>query len=204
MSKKSTAKINAVQKENTRNLLRILGNLQAAFVAEDTVMEEILGEPRPRIHHSILPENLDVVGARIYVVVAETLTYDRKGKPASYKMETGRQMAQACHAVSALKLYYCERQSRDQKLRSNVIQLMERPITTIVLKARNSEEIKHVCFLAEKENILHFCFRDDNAAVYGTEESIPSAVAIGPIYPSQAFGVTDYLPLWKDGVTDIG
>lgn len=173
--------------------------------AEDISMEEVLGKTKkPSIYHSMLPMNLE--SSRIYVVVADTLIYDRKGKPASYKMETGRQMAQACHAVSALKLYYCEQhaQENDRELWSLVIRLMERPITTITLKARDSKEITHLSHLASKEGLLHFCFQDDNAAVYGTEERIPSAIAIGPIHPCQTKGITDYLPLWKDDVPHVG
>lgn len=138
---------------------------------------------------------------RIVVVVAETLTYEKDGVPYRYKMETGRQMAQACHAVSGLKLDYISAHSAgdDSKAKGIVNWLSLNPITTIVLKARDSEEIQHILYLAEEKNLLHFSFADENKEVYGTDQRILSAIAIGPLSSSLQFsGITDYLPLWQD------
>jgi len=155
--------------------------------------------------HSTTPDNLYIEGTRIVVAVAKTLSYSKNGVPATYKMEPGRQIAQACHAVSALKLRYCEEQYSPgaHDLRKMVIQVMENPITTIVLQARDTKEIIHIAEMCEEKGLLHFCFSDDNEAVYGTTDRIPSAVAIGPIHANRLVGITDYLPLWKDGVTDV-
>ncbi len=142
---------------------------------------------------------------RIVVAVAKTLIYSKDGQPASYKMEPGRQIAQACHAVSALKLRFCEMQDAPgaHDLRKHVVTVMENPITTIVLQARDTKEIIHLAAMCEDKGLLHFCFADDNEDVYGTTERIPSAIAIGPVDAKYLLGVTDYLPLWKDGVTDV-
>jgi peptidyl-tRNA hydrolase len=142
--------------------------------------------------------------ARIVVAVAKTLIYGA-GDKTTYKMEPGRQIAQACHAVSGLKLRYCEEKSEGlkQKLYNLVVQLIEEPITTIVLQARDTREILHLAALAEDKGLLHFCFADDNYSIYKTTERIPSAVAIGPVEGNQLYSITDYLPLWKDGVSDV-
>lgn len=141
--------------------------------------------------------------ARIVVVLAETLQYTVGGEEKTYKMETGRQMAQACHAVSALKLLYIE-QALIYGAESNplrlVVRLMENPITTITLKARDTKELLHIDKLVEDKGYLHFLFSDDNPPVYGTNERIPTAIAIGPLVPTQFIGLTDYLPLWKDNL----
>lgn len=160
-----------------------------------------------RIDHSVLPEVLHYIdGTRIVVAVAKVLNYRKDNQPVTYKMEPGRQMAQACHAVSGLKLRYCEAHAMndDHKLRKLVVQLMESPITTIVLQARDTNEIIQLACLAEEKGLLSFCFYDDNALVYGTTERIPTAIAIGPVNPMQLLGVSSYLPLWKDGISDVG
>ncbi len=144
---------------------------------------------------------------RIVVAVAKTLIYTKSenGEPTTYKMEPGRQIAQACHAVSALKLRFCEIQDAAgaHDLRHHVITVMENPITTIVLQARDSKELIHLANMCEDKGLLYFMFLDDNEQVYGTTDRIPSAIAIGPIDAISLLGVTDYLPLWKDGVTDV-
>lgn len=140
--------------------------------------------------------------AKIVVVIAEVLQYTVNDKPKTYRMEDGRQMAQACHAVSALKLSYIEEAVRfgcgdPLKL---VIQLMEIPITTITVKARDTKELLHINELAQARGVLHFLFSDDNAQVYGTNDRIPTALAIGPLMTTQFVGLTDYLPLWTSNL----
>lgn len=157
--------------------------------------------------NSTPPEMLtDSSRDRIVVAVARTLNYTKAGSKATYKMEPGRQIAQAAHAVSALKLHYCESHAANDKnkLARLVVQIMENPITTIVLQARDTNEIIHLANLCTERNLLSFVFSDDNEPVYGANDRIPTAIAIGPVNSSRLFGTTDYLPLWKDGISDIG
>lgn len=159
----------------------------------------------PRFDCAIHPANLHLDQfrnqARIVVAVADCLQYKIDGDDREYWMEGGRQMAQACHAVSALKLRYIEEAIRyraETDCLKLVIQMMENPITTIVVRARDTRELLHINHLAEQEERLHFMFADDNKRVYGTDERIPSAIAVGPLMPQQFTGITDYLPLWKE------
>lgn len=154
------------------------------------------------IYPNYLPERADDGSARITVVVAETLTYMKDGKPARYKMESGRMGAQAAHASSKLKMLYVLEHSDpcNSQARNLVKMLHDIPITTITLKGRDSEELRHIAKLANQANIMHTTFEDDNKAVYGTPDKILSAVALGPVTKADLVGITDYLPLWTDNL----
>lgn len=152
---------------------------------------------------SIHPDNLvklSVDGStRIMVAVAENIEILKDGKKARYKMEAGRIAAQVAHVVSRLRMAYIMEHTRDHpgKARNLVSDLLHTPITTIVLGARDSQEIKHIADLAEINNLLFEVFWDDNEAVYGSRDLVMTAVAIGPLDRMSFRGVTDYLPLYK-------
>lgn len=175
--------------------------------AEDISIEEVPVRTLPKSPmHSMHPMNLGSFNERIVVILARTLQYRRNGKPATYTMEPGRQIAQAAHAVSGLKLRYCEEHGKciNMGIAGLVVKVMENPITTIVLQARDTNELDHISLLAEDKGILQFSFADDNPTVYGINGRITTALALGPVVPEALYGISDYLPLWKDGVTDIG
>lgn len=140
--------------------------------------------------------------SKIVVVVAETATYTGSdGKRKCFKMEAGRMAAQVAHVVSKLKLSYIAWNSlgNEKDTYKQVEALIEQSITTIVLKARDSEELNHIFELASNKGLLVVEFRDENEVVYGVPGySVLTAVAIGPTSNVQLKDVTDYLPLWKE------
>jgi peptidyl-tRNA hydrolase len=195
------------QIEKSKKVTEVIANVDSDGNYTTSIEVKTLEDKAQRFDCAIHPGMLHLKQfqdiARIVVVLAETLQYTTVVGEETYKMETGRQMAQACHAVSALKLLYIEQafihgiESHPMRL---IVELMENPITTITLKARDTKELLHINKLAEDKGYLHFLFSDDNPPVYGTTERIPTAIAIGPLIPTQFIGLTDYLPLWKDNL----
>lgn len=121
---------------------------------------------------------------RIYVVLAATVMSDFGPIP----QLAGRQIAQACHAVSKLrhgkyKPHYI----------ADVIAGFE-PVTTIILQGRDENELTHVEYLARRKKLTVAWFRDTNKDVYGTVEPL-TAIALFAT-KAQTVGVVDYLPLW--------
>lgn len=143
---------------------------------------------------------------RTITVVAEYVdARDKDGKIVPYKMEAGRMAAQVGHAVSKLKLGYAMwlTQGDIEKAYDAVRELWDTPITNIVLKARDSNELNHIATLCEAKSLHKVEFRDDSPA-YGHKERVLTAIAIGPVTPSQVYGITDYLPLWKEATDPVG
>jgi hypothetical protein len=130
---------------------------------------------------------------RIYVAVAGTIQvpvasikHNDRWLPNLQKglktviQPAGRQIAQACHVVS--------------KLRHNTSLTDFVPITTIILQARDSNEMLHVYRLLVKRKLNPVIFSDDNPE-YGPG-SWPTAVAVFST-KKQVDGILDYLPLWS-------
>lgn len=137
------------------------------------------------------------------VVVAETVhpsDRDNPGKLKAIKMESGRMAAQVGHAISKLKLYYLEGLVKKDPQHTNkyISNMVETPITSIILKARNETELYHIGDLCLENELPYVYFSDYNEVFYGSGESICTAIAIGPVHAYKLAGITDYLPLWKD------
>ena len=125
---------------------------------------------------------------RVYVAVAGTVQSPTK----SIVQPPGRQIAQACHVVTLLRHNNMYLRVRvDGKAISNFF----RPITTIILQARDSNELKHVSdLLYEKKRLYPVFFFDENPE-YG-EQELCTAIAVLAT-KDQITGILDYLPLWK-------
>jgi hypothetical protein len=115
---------------------------------------------------------------RIYVVVAGTVQVPASRR--SVVQPLGRQIAQACHAIGLYRYH-------DPVLYT--------PITTIVLQARDSAELKHVHDLLLKRKIQRFSFMDTNTEAYGPGE-VMTAFCTEPVIRKKIQGILDYLPLW--------
>lgn len=113
---------------------------------------------------------------RIYVVVAGTIQ-----TPRTVIQPPGRQIAQACHVVSKLRI---ENHNGSHRFE---------PITTIILQARDSAELTHVQLLACKKKFQVVAFFDRNPE-YG---DVGQKTAIAFLATQeQTHLVCDYLPLW--------
>lgn len=155
-------------------------------VKEDGNFDVNINEPDPLYKMAKVTDP----NAKIVVVVAETANYGN----IRYKMEPGRMAAQVGHVVSKLKLRNCLLEN-GKNVAEKAFEYLT-PITTIVLAARDSNELKHIGYLAAKANLSYVCFDDENPKVYGVEGSVMlTAVAIGPVTNDMVFGITDYLPL---------
>jgi len=127
---------------------------------------------------------------RIYVVVAGTVQVPAPRR--SVVQPPGRQIAQACHAVSQLRDW-------DARMASSCVAGMPsipifKPMTTIILQARDSAELKHVQALLLKKKLKPMPFFDTNEGAYGPGE-VMTAIAVFA-EPKQIIGILDYLPLW--------
>ena len=154
---------------------------------------------------------------RIYVVVADTvqnsigldladgheiLFRDRDAK--TITQAPGRLLAQVGHVTSYTRLMMAKRcfmetisGPYDRDYLEKVWATLAKPITTIVLGAKDSFELHHVYRLLEKKlNGRAYAFYDDNPPVYGNERKIMTAIATEPIPFTTTEGVLDYLPLW--------
>jgi hypothetical protein len=128
---------------------------------------------------------------RIYVVVAETIQTDE----GLIIQPAGRQIAQACHAVTSLRYVTTliagiqERPCPLDKTLKNAFMTM----TTIILQARNTAEMNHVYRLLRKKRLNPVLFADTNPE-YGPGEW-PTSFAVFATQ-KQTEGILDYLPLW--------
>lgn len=153
-----------------------------------------------------LPSSLNMLGfisnpsTVTVTVVAEKVQAFLGPEAKVIKMESGRMAAQVGHAVSKLKLLYLEQLVRLNPQYTNMYMsnLAETPITSIILKARDQNELYHIGQLCEDKCIPYTYFSDKNKQFYGTFEDICTAISIGPISKDKLRGITDYLPLWKD------
>lgn len=127
---------------------------------------------------------------RIYVVIAGTIQVpvvpdSHKPPLRTVVQPMGRQMAQACHAVS--KLRFTDKPSE-------FVEPTEfYPRTTIILQARDSAEMFHVYALLRRKRLDPVIFSDNNPK-YGPGDW-PTAIAVYG-FPKQVVGILDYLPLW--------
>ena len=120
-------------------------------------------------------------GKRIYVVIPATVEVRNK----QYVVQPpGRQIAQACHVVSKLRF--------EDELDTAEIYFV--PSTTIILAARDSEEMIHVHNLLVRKGHEPVFFSDENEAAYGNFKPI-TAMAVYML-PKKTVGILDYLPLW--------
>ena len=128
---------------------------------------------------------------RIYVVVAGTIQVPVIANSSKPPLKTvvqpvGRQIAQACHAVSKLRYEkFC--------IDSGDIGMPFEPMTTIILQARDSAEMGHVYSLLFHKRLEPVFFYDNNPE-YGPGD-YQTAVAVFAS-PKQVRGILDYLPLW--------
>jgi hypothetical protein len=122
---------------------------------------------------------------RIYVVVAGTVQVPAPRR--SVVQPPGRQIAQACHAVSKLR----------HVVAGPEIQygIQFEPMTTIVLQARDSAELSHIQILLLKKKLTPAVFFDTNDSVYGPGATVMTALAVFAT-KKQIENILDYLPLW--------
>lgn len=143
---------------------------------------------------SVEPASVSAEHVRTVTVVAETVTFFKQGdlvKPTGiHKMECGRIAAQVGHVISRLKAQY----AMDYNLPISFIG--GTPITNIVLKARDNNELDHIMHIADQRDILCVRFYDDNKALFG-DYKVLTAIALGPVESYHLEGITDYLPLYK-------
>lgn len=127
---------------------------------------------------------------RIYVAVAGTVQVPADRPRRSVIQPAGRQIAQACHVVSKLRH---ERSDKFQEGRFGDPEF--EPITTIILQARDSAELRHVQTLLLKKKLRAVPFFDTNPDAYGAGETVMTAVAVLAT-KQQVEHILDYLPLW--------
>lgn len=145
------------------------------------------------------PPTLNFPELRTVTVVAETVEWYNKGKKKFHKMEAGRMAAQVGHAVSKLKLsYLLSHYSEQRSFYTFAETLMSTPVTSIVLKARDENELLHIYELCINKGLPIVCFHDSNEYVYGEHITVMTAVSIGLVEAVDLIGITDYLPLWKE------
>jgi hypothetical protein len=137
---------------------------------------------------------------RIYCIVAATIqvpadnqgntVWTGKYRPLRTVLQPhGRQIAQACHAVSKLR----HALNFTPNAVSGPTQPIFIPATTIILQARDSAEMGHIYGMLFKKKLEPVVFSDDNPE-YGLGQW-PTAVAVFAM-KKQVEGILDYLPLW--------
>ena len=126
---------------------------------------------------------------RIYAVVAETVWTPDKGVVVQVP---GRMAAQACHAVSRMRMHRLVASKPGVSFKS----VADEEITTIVLSCRDGKELAHVKALLNDRRVKWWGFDDTNPEVYGGC-SVPTALATVPVPASKVRGALDYLPLWS-------
>jgi hypothetical protein len=123
---------------------------------------------------------------RLYVVLpARVEVRDRR----IVEQPAGRQIAQACHVVSKLRLGYAQRQHAFCQSH-----IWADPVTTIILQARDQKEMMHGYILLVEKNFLPTLFADENPEVYGDIKPITAMAVLAT--PKYVEGILDYLPLW--------
>lgn len=116
---------------------------------------------------------------RIYVVIPATVQPE-KGR--NVLQPYGRQIAQACHVVSKLRVLH-----PDPELVGFY------PITTIILQCRDTAELMHVSARLVKKFKQMAHFRDDNPE-YGYNKPITGVAVMAE--PTKIADILGYLPLW--------
>jgi hypothetical protein len=119
---------------------------------------------------------------RLYVVISEII-FGKDGRRVF--QPAGRQIAQACHAVSGY---------RHSFMGTNTPGFDSfEPKTTIILQARDSAELQHITDLLLRGKINIFLFHDSNSE-YGEGNYATALTCYASSH--QISGILDYLPLW--------
>ena len=164
---------------------------------------------------------------RIYVVVANSVQVPmgmdmtdgheilyRVPDAVSIKQVAGRLVAQVGHIKALTHLIMAERIlaptlqgkfeiPKDDEYLTKMWDAIGKPMTTIVLAARDSFELHHVYRLLEQRlGGRVYSFYDENKDVYGvkgdgTPHKVMTAIATEPILFVKTGGILDYLDLWK-------
>jgi peptidyl-tRNA hydrolase len=79
---------------------------------------------------------------------------------------------------------------------------LPKPMTRIILAARDSYELVHVHQLLKKAGIATYHFEDDNEEAYGPGVKIMTAIGTEPMHKEDTIGLIDYLPPWTPDKTD--
>lgn len=137
--------------------------------------------------------------SRIYVAVAGTVQVPAGRPRRTVEQPAGRQIAQACHVVSKLRHDMTAKRTPID-IGANLSILPDAlaplsPITTIILQARDSAELRHVQNLLLKKKLNVVPFFDMNIEAYGAGETVMTAVAVYAT-KKQVENILDYLPLW--------
>jgi hypothetical protein len=134
---------------------------------------------------------------RIYVVVADTVQITHGDwYVKSVDQVAGRIAAQVGHVVSKMRV-----------TRAHKYDEVFTPITTIVLAARDSKELDHICYCLALAGERFEVFHDVNEDVYGrvsnddngliTEPAtVKTALATHPVAPASVAPLLGHLPLW--------
>jgi len=153
---------------------------------------------------------------RIVVVVAETVQVEIFSHLTTRRIrrtipqDWGRAAAQVAHVVSKMRVsldrvqeHNARTKGKKKGIAPGLISLMKFsraddiiPITTVILGARNSDELWHVVTLLNKAFIPIHAFHDQNPKIYGIDGLVLTAICTEPIESSRLVGITDYLPLW--------
>jgi len=126
---------------------------------------------------------------RIYAIVSASID----GKNGKVVQPIGRQVAQVAHVVSKLRWHEALNPFGKGPLTPPSVPAWY-AITTIVLQARDANELNHVFALLHTKKIPVTTFADNNPE-YGPGNFI-TAICTGPVFKSQVEGILDYLPLW--------
>ncbi len=129
---------------------------------------------------------------RIYVVIPALVEVPAnfQGGVKHVVQPPGRQIAQACHVVSKLRMQAMIEAKRTE---TGDFTLTD-PITTIILQARDSKEMIHNYIALRSKKLDPVLFSDENEAAYGKIHPITALAVFAT--PKQVVGVLDYLPLW--------
>lgn len=181
----------------------------------------------------LLLRAVDILGGddrRIYVVVANSVQIpvglelvdghemlSRIPNAVSVKQVAGRAAMQVGHAKALVHLKMAERvlvpflagkyrisekEDRDIYL-SKLWDIIAKPVTSIMLAARDSFELHHVYRLLDQRlSGRVYPFYDENREVYGVKEDgsphrVMTAIATEPILFVKTGGILDYLDLWR-------
>jgi len=117
---------------------------------------------------------------RIYLIFPETVDCANGRIP----MEEGRIVAQSCHVGRMLEFNQAASEYRE--------------ITTITLGVRNSKELNKIAGDLNEEFWDRYAeFRDHNPGLYGSNDRVLTAVAVGPITRDEVENAIGHLELYQ-------
>ncbi len=120
-----------------------------------------------------------------------------------------RLIVQASNAVGLVRIAMAKRWVQSlpddtpmAELKADALyEALSQPITTRILEARDSFELRHVKSLLDAEGIPAYTFNDSGQIDYGnTEVIVTTAFATEPVFPEEIAGILDYLPEWSPQV----